>query len=263
MPKSTTVERTQLTAPSDPVDAATGDARRETPGRLVRRTRRSVVRCSPDRAQTVDRFIQRGGTLADSSRAVQELERPATGEWEIDQVHSHIGFVSRHVAVTKVRGRFTEYSGHVHIDDVPEKSTVDVTIQAASITTDSAQRDAHLRSPDFLDVERYAVLSFRSTVVEVTSNATARVTGALTIKDVTRPVTLDVTYEGAQVDPWGGIRAGFTAAAEIDREDFGITWNRVAEAGSLLVGRKVRIELDVELVETATAVSPTSFQAAS
>lgn len=201
--------------------------------------------------------------MADSSRVVQPLDRPAAGEWDIDPVHSHIGFVARHLAVTRVRGRFTEFSGHVHIDDMPERSSVDVTIRAASVTTDSAQRDAHLRSPDFLDVGRYAVLAFRSTAVEVTGNGLVRVTGTLMIKDVTRPVTLDVTYEGSQVDPWGGIRAGFSAVTEIDREDFGITWNRVAEAGSLLVGRKVRIDLDVELVETAVPVSEAPAQAAS
>ncbi len=201
--------------------------------------------------------------MADVSRAVQQLDRPAAGEWEINPVHSHIGIVARHVAVTKVRGTFSELSGHIHIDDVPERSSVDVTIQAGSITTDSAQRDAHLRSPDFLDVERYPVLAFRSTAVEVMSNDTLRVRGALTIKDVARPVTLDVTYEGAQVDPWGGTRAGFSAVTEINREDFGITWNGVAETGSLLVSRKVRIELDVELVQTAAPLSGTSLDAAS
>ncbi len=201
--------------------------------------------------------------MADSSGAVQQLERPPAGEWEVDPVHSHIGFASRHAMVAKVRGRFTEFSGHVHVEDVPDQSSVEVTIQAASITTDSAQRDAHLRSPDFLDVERYPVLTFRSTAVEVTRNDTLRVRGGLTIKGVTRPVTLDVTYEGAQVDPWGGTRAGFSAVTEIDREDFGITWNGVAETGSLLVSRKVRIELDVELVQTAAPLSGTSLDAAS
>ncbi len=201
--------------------------------------------------------------MAAVSRAVRQLDRPAAGEWEINPVHSHIGFVARHVAVTKVRGTFSELSGHIHIDDVPERSSVDVTIQAGSITTDSAQRDAHLRSLDFLDVERYAVLTFRSTAVEVMGNGRVRVTGALTIKDVTRPVTLDVTYEGSQVDPLGGIRAGFSAVTEIDREDFGITWNRLAEAGSLLVGRKVGIELDVELVESTVPLSEAPVQAAS
>ncbi len=124
-----------------------------------------------------------------------------SGEYVVDPAHSRIGFVARHAMVAKVRGRFAEFSGRVHIDEDPAQSSVDLTIAAGSITTDSAQRDAHLRSPDFLDVEQYPVLTFRSTTVEVTGKDTARISGALTIKDVTRPVTLDVTYQGAQVDP--------------------------------------------------------------
>ena len=199
--------------------------------------------------------------MADVSIAAQQLERPTAGAWEIDPVHSHIGFVARHVAVAKVRGRFTEFSGRVHIDEVPALSSVVVTIEAGSITTDSAQRDAHLRSPDFLDVERYPVLTFRSTAVEVTGKDTVRISGALTIKDVTRPVTLDVTYEGAQVDPWGNTRAGFSAVTEIDRQDYEVAWNQVSETGGLLVGRRIRIDLDIELVQTAVLLSGPALEA--
>ena len=199
--------------------------------------------------------------MARSSGALQQLEWPTAGAWKIDPVHSHIGFVARHAMVAKVRGRFTEFSGDVHIDDIPARSSVDVTIEAGSITTDSAQRDTHLRSPDFLDVERYPVLTFRSTGVEVTGNDTLRLSGDLTIKGVTRPVTLDVTYEGAQVDPWGNTRAGFSAVAETDREDFGIAWNQAMDTGNLLIGRKVRIELDIELVRTAAPPSEPSLEA--
>ncbi len=201
--------------------------------------------------------------MANASVAAQQLEKLTPGGWEIDPVHSHLGFVARHVTVAKVRGRFAEFSGRVHIDEDPAQSSVELTIEAGSITTDSAQRDAHLRSPDFLDVERYPVLTFRSTAVEVTGKDTAQVRGALTIKDVTRPVTLDVTYQGAQVDPWGNTRAGFSAVTEIDREDFRITSNRIAEAGGVLFGRNVRIEVDVALVETAAPRSETSYEAAS
>ena len=199
--------------------------------------------------------------MADVSIAAQQLERPTAGAWEIDPVHSHIGFVARHVAVAKVRGRFTEFSGRVHIDEVPALSSVVVTIEAGSITTDSAQRDAHLRSPDFLDVERYPVLTFRSTAVEVTGKDTVRISGALTIKDVTRPVTLDVTYEGAQVDPWGNTRAGFSAVTEIDRQDYEVAWNQVSDTGGLLVGRRIRIDLDIELVQTAVLLSGPALEA--
>ena len=200
--------------------------------------------------------------MADSSVALQQLEWPTAGVWEIDPVHSHIGFVARHAMVAKVRGRFAEFSGRVHIGDIPARSSVEVTIEAGSITTDSAQRDAHLRSPDFLDVDRYSVITFRSTEVEVTGDDTLRISGALTIKDVTRPVTLDATYEGAQVDPWGRTRAGFSAVTDINREDFGIAWNQVTDKGSVLVGRKIRVELDIELVETAVPLSGTSSDAA-
>ena len=198
--------------------------------------------------------------MADVSVAAQQLEWPTAGAWEIDPVHSHLGFVARHVTVAKVRGRFTEFSGRVHIDEVPARSSVEVTIEAGSITTDSAERDAHLRSPDFLDVERYTVLTFRSTGVEVTGEDTVRISGALTVKDVTRPVTLDVTYEGVQVDPWGKTRAGFSAVTEIDRQDFGVAWN-LTQKGGLLVGRKIRMDLDVELVQTAVPLSEPSSEA--
>ena len=201
--------------------------------------------------------------MANSSRTLQQLEWPAAGAWKIDPVHSHIGFVARHAMVAKVRGRFAEFSGNVHIDDILARSSVDVTIEAGSITTDSAERDAHLRAPDFLDVERYPVLTFRSTGVEVTGDDTLRLIGDLTIKGVTRPVTLNVTYEGAQVDPWGNTRAGFSAVTETDREDFGIAWNQVMDTGSLLLGRKIRIEIDVELVETAEPASEVSLDTAS
>jgi polyisoprenoid-binding protein YceI len=174
------------------------------------------------------------------------VEAPPAGTWELDKAHTHVGFVARHLMVAKVRGRFQDFSGTIHIAEAPEDSSVDVTIQAASIHTDTGQRDDHLRSPDFLDVERFPTLTFRSTNVELTSDDTLRVTGDLTIKDVTRPVVLDVTYEGTTPDPWGGTRAGFSATTELDREDFDITWNAALETGGVVVGKKVRIELDIE-----------------
>jgi polyisoprenoid-binding protein YceI len=184
--------------------------------------------------------------MAKAAAELNEVHAPPAGTWEIDPVHTSVGFVARHLMVAKVRGRFSEFSGTIHIADRPEHSSVDVTIQATSISTDTGQRDEHLRSPDFLDVERYPTLMFRSKKVEITGTDTLRVTGDLTIKDVTRPVVLDVVYEGTQPDPWGGTRAGFSARAELDRDDWGITWNQTLVTGGVVVGKKVRIELDIE-----------------
>lgn len=182
-----------------------------------------------------------------STRAVStQVEAPAAGTWEIDPVHSAVTFAARHLMVSKVRGGFRGFRGTLHVSDVPEQSWVEVEIDAASIDTGEAQRDAHLRSPDFLDAERFPALTFRGTEVERTGERTLRVRGDLTIRDVTRPVDLDVEYLGVVADPWGGTRAGFTASTEIDREDFGVTWNQLLEAGGVVVSRKIRIELEVE-----------------
>lgn len=169
---------------------------------------------------------------------------PAAGTWVIDPVHSNLGFVARYLMVTKVRGHFNDFSGTIHIADGPELSSVEVTITAASIDTENEMRDNHLRSPDFLDVERFPTLQFKSTKVEQTGDNELRVIGDLTIRDVTRPVVLEATFEGATSDLMGNSRVAFSATTEIDREDFGITWNQTLETGGVLVGRKIRIELE-------------------
>lgn len=184
--------------------------------------------------------------------ATQTYDRstlPAAGEWRIDPAHTTVGFVARHLMVTKVRGRFADVDGVARIAEQPEDSTVEVTIGAASIDTRSEDRDAHLRSPDFLDVERFPTLTFRSTGVRYEGGEHWKLDGELTVKDVTRPVTLDVEYEGQSPDPWGGRRAGFTATTEIDREDWGLTWNVALETGGVLVSRKIKLELEVQLVQ--------------
>jgi polyisoprenoid-binding protein YceI len=183
---------------------------------------------------------------------VQDSGIPTAGTWLIDQAHTNVGFVARHLMVTKVRGRFTEVEGAITIGETPETSKIDVRMVAASIDTADQGRDDHLRSPDFLDVERFPELTFRSSNVEVTGDRTLRVTGDLTIRDVTRPVVLDVEYEGLIVDPWGNTKAGFSATTEIDREAFGITWNAALEAGGVLVGNRVKIELEVQAALQAT-----------
>lgn len=186
-----------------------------------------------------------------AKRKLDGLDVPAPGTWRIDPAHSSVEFVARHLMVSKVRGRFGSLEGTIHVDEEPERSTVEVQIDAASIDTGEPKRDEHLRSPDFLDVERYPSLTFRSTSAERTGQRTLRVKGELTIRDVTRPVALDVEYQGIVLDPWGNSRAGFTASAEIDREEFGVTWNQALETGGVLVGRKLSIEIEIAAVRDA------------
>src|SRR5438552_16413622 len=177
-----------------------------------------------------------------------------TNDWNIDPVHSGINFSVRHMVVSKVRGRFTKYTGALAIDDTDlTRSTVEATIDASSIDTGTDQRDAHLRSPDFLDVERFPEIRFRSTRIEKAADDRYRVTGDLTIRDVTRAVSLDVEYGGQAKDPWGNARIGFVAKASLDRRDFGLQWNQVLEAGGVLVGDRIDIELEVQGVKAAAA----------
>jgi polyisoprenoid-binding protein YceI len=153
--------------------------------------------------------------------------------------------------IARTRGRFREFSGTIHIAQAPEQSSVQVAIVAASIDTGDPQRDAHLRSPEFLDVERFPELRFRSTGVRPAAGNRWQVSGDLTIRDVTRPVTLEVEFCGVATDPWGNLRAAFLASTEIDRDDFDVSWNQTLEGGGFLVGKGVRIELDIEAVREA------------
>lgn len=173
---------------------------------------------------------------------------PAPGTYDLDQAHTSVEFVARHLMITKVRGRFARFSGTIEVAEAPEDSSVEVTIDAASVDTNQEQRDAHLRSGDFLDVERHPTLTFRSTGVAPEGGERWKVTGDLTILGVSRPVTLDVEFEGANTTPWGTSAIGFSASTEIDREDWGLTYNQALEAGGVVVGKRVRIELGVEAV---------------
>ncbi|MBI2238361.1 MAG: YceI family protein [Actinobacteria bacterium] len=183
-----------------------------------------------------------------ATREIEGIEIPPAGIWEIDRVHSDVAFVARHLVVTKVRGHFGEFSGSLNISDEPEDSSVEVTIKAASIDTNAEDRDNHLRSPDFLDVETYPELTFKSNSMELRGGNRFAVTGDLTIRDVTRPVTLDVEYQGLIRSSQMGDRAGFSATTELDREDWGVTWNMALEAGGWLVSQRVRIEIEIEAV---------------
>jgi polyisoprenoid-binding protein YceI len=181
------------------------------------------------------------------TRRVDGVELPAAGRWDIDPAHTTVGFWVRHLGVTKVRGRFEAFRGDIVIGERPESSRVHVVIDAASIDTREAERDEHLRSGDFLDVEHHPTLTFTATEVRRRGRRW-ELAGDLTIRGVTRPVVLDTTFEGGAIDPWGGRRVMFNAATTIERADFGLSWNQVLETGGVLVGRKVTIELEVQLV---------------
>ena len=156
--------------------------------------------------------------------------------------------------VSKVRGVFEKWGGAIALDPAhPANTTVDIEIEATSINTKDAQRDGHLRSPDFLETEKYPTLHFKSTKVEVTSENTAKLYGDLTIRDVTKPVVLDVEYQGNAKSPWGAISYGFSASTKINREEWGLTWNAALETGGWLVGKDIQIDIELELVQVAEA----------
>ena len=173
-----------------------------------------------------------------------------TQRWNIDPTHSSVTFTVRHMVISKVRGAFTKWQGHVDFDAAnPGNSRVSVRIEAASINTHEDKRDGHLRSPDFFDVEKHPAINFESTRVEHKGGDQYRVIGDLTIHGVTRSVELDAEHLGAGKDPWGNERVGFQASTSINRKDFGLTWNQALETGGILVGEKIEIALDVEAVK--------------
>jgi polyisoprenoid-binding protein YceI len=179
-----------------------------------------------------------------------------TNTWTLDTAHSGIGFAIRHMVVAKVRGRFGGWTGTVKLDEQDlTRSAVDVQIEAGSIDTGNAQRDTHLRSADFLDVEQFPTLRFQSTRIENAGAERFRVVGKLTIHGVTREVELAVERGGQGKDPWGNQRVGFAATTSILRSDFGLTWNQALETGGLLVADRVDIELDVQAVQSAARKS--------
>jgi len=184
-------------------------------------------------------------------RTHDDREIPVAGQYAIDPSHTTVEFIGRHLMITKVRGRFPEVSGTITIDDEPERSHVDVELEVATLDTGHADRDTQLRSADFFDVERFPTITFRSTKVEAGKSGTWSMTGDLTVRDVTRPITLEVDFDGASGSPLGDERIAFSAATEVDREDWGLTWNMALETGGVLVGKKVRIELNVQAVAVA------------
>jgi polyisoprenoid-binding protein YceI len=190
-------------------------------------------------------------TTIELTRDVDGHSVPAAGSWSVDQAHSTVEFVARHLMVTKVRGRFSDYDASITIAERPEDSKVDVTINAASITTGDPGRDGHLISADFLDVANYPTITFASKVVRPTGSSTWNVDGDLTVHGVTNPVTLTVEFGGVATDPWDNTKAFFTASTEFDRESFGLTWNQPLAGGGVLVGKKVRVELEIQATPSA------------
>ena len=171
---------------------------------------------------------------------------PSAGTWAIDPAHSHVGFVVRHLVAAKARGRFGEFAGDITVAGRPEDSSVVVEIDAASIDTGQPDRDADLRAADFFDVEQFPTIRFRSTAVRLVSDERFNVDGELTVRDVTRPVTLELEFGGVARDPFGNEKAIFSAETELDREDFGLTYNQALETGGVLIGKKAKIELEIE-----------------
>jgi polyisoprenoid-binding protein YceI len=182
------------------------------------------------------------------------VARTTRTTWVIDPTHSNVEFSAKHLMITTVKGRFGGVRGTLIIDETnPKRSSAEVTVDARSIDTRTEQRDQHLRSPDFLDVERYPEITFRSTVVKgrfASPGDRFSLVGTLTIHGASREVELDTTFEGQAKDPWGGQRVSFSAIAKIDRRDFGLTWNQALETGGILVGNEIKIAIEVQATQT-------------
>lgn len=173
----------------------------------------------------------------------------ATSTWTIDPTHSSVEFAVKHLVVATVKGRFRDLEGTIHLDEEePENSSVSATIDVASIDTDVADRDAHLRSDDFLNAEKHPKITFESTRLERLDDTNYRVHGDLTIRDVTKEVALDTEFEGEVNDPWGNRRAAFAATTQINRKEFGVKWNQLIETGGAVAGDTVKITLNIQAV---------------
>ncbi|MFF8287604.1 YceI family protein [Streptomyces sp. NPDC016309] len=191
-------------------------------------------------------------TLPTASAAVDPALAALTGTYTIDPSHSGIGFTARHAMVTNVRGAFTEYEGTLDLDGSdPAASSASIDVTIASIDTGSADRDGHLRSADFFDAERFPLMTFRSTSAEALGGTDYRITGDLTIKGVTKPITIDLEFNGAAKDPFGNERVGFEGKAELLRSEWGLTWNAALETGGVLVSDKIKLTFEISAIKTA------------
>ena len=186
--------------------------------------------------------------------ATATLPSTLTGDYTLDVAHSRIGFVARHAMVTKVRGSFNDFAGTVHLDaENPANSHAELTIEVTSIDTRSEQRDGHLRTNDFFDAPTFPQITFKSTAVELVDAETFRVTGDLTIKDVTKSVVIDFEYSGPATDPYGQFRVGFEGKTTINRTDFGVNFNAALETGGVLVSEKIALEFEISAIKTQAA----------
>lgn len=179
--------------------------------------------------------------------------------WKIDAAHSSIEFSAKHMMITTVRGRFATFDGTLNVDSQNLlRSSVEGWVETASVDTHDANRDGHLRSPDFFEAEKYPRMTFRSTKIEKAGDGRYRVTGDLTIKETTRPITFEVSDDGRGKDPWGNQRWGLSATAAINRKDFGLTWNVALETGGWLVGDQIKIQVELELIAVPDSVGETA-----
>lgn len=194
-------------------------------------------------------------TVETFTRTLGGVEVPTPGDWVFDTPHTNLMFIARYAMLTKVRGHFNTFEGAIHIAEKPEDSSVELSIDASSITTDNDTRDNHLRSGDFLDLENHPTITFRSSKVKVLGDDRLRVTGDLTVRGVTKEVVLDVEYAGVAKDAYGRTRIAFSAKTEIDRDQFGVSWNMALETGGVLVGKKVQVELEVQALPKAVVES--------
>lgn len=175
------------------------------------------------------------------------------GTYTLDASHTEIGFVARHAMVTKVRGAFTEFEGTASTDANLANAAINLTVQVASVATGSADRDGHLKSADFFDVENFPTITFASTDVAAAEGDVLRVTGNLTIKETTAPVTIDFEFEGAAVDPFGNQRVGLSGSVVVNRKDFGLTWNAALETGGVLVSENITLNFEVSAIKSVEA----------
>jgi len=183
-----------------------------------------------------------------TNRIVDGVEVPLPGAYTLDASHSHVGFAVRHLMVSKVRGQFTKFSGTVVIGEDPADSSVEVEVELDSIETNDEKRNLHLRSADFFNTDVHRTMTFKSTGVRSGKGGTWIVAGELTLKDVTRPLELEVTYEGSATSPWGTKSIGFSATGKLDREEFGVNWNQALETGGFLLGKDVTLEIEAEAI---------------
>ncbi|MEV3858292.1 YceI family protein [Streptomyces sp. NPDC050095] len=186
-----------------------------------------------------------------AAQAGQDLSA-LTGEYTVDPAHTSLGFVARHAMVTNVKGSFTDFTGELHLDgSAPDKSTASFDVQMASIDTGNADRDGHLKSADFFKIEEFPTMTFRSTSAESLGGDDYRITGDLTILGTTKPLTIDLEFNGAAKDPFGNERVGFEGKAEILRSEWGLTWNAALETGGVLVSDKIKLNFDISAIKSA------------